>query len=212
MTEDEARQWLQHQFSVSRETWALLERYVDLLLAESDKQNLIASSTRDHVWARHIVDSAQLLLGQEIPGGPWIDIGSGAGLPAIVVAILSPTPVIMIESRRLRVNFLNDVVDALSLGHASVQLAKAENWNTPQRAGVISARAYAPLNRILATTVHMAGKKTRWVLPKGRQWQNEVAAAHAMWQFVFHVEQSVTDSESAVLTISDVRAKGGRKR
>nr|WP_221231000.1 16S rRNA (guanine(527)-N(7))-methyltransferase RsmG [Sphingobium subterraneum] len=202
---------MQSHFDVSRETWDALERYVALLLAETAKQNLIAASTHDHIWARHIVDSAQLLLSRPQTKAPWVDVGSGAGLPAIVLALLQPSPVIMIESRRLRVEFLRSVIDVLSLTNASVHLAKVESWNAPQRAATITARAYAPLAKLLETTLHMAGKKTVWVLPKGRQWQNEVAAARAMWQFVFHVEQSVTDSESAILTISDVKAKGGRK-
>jgi 16S rRNA (guanine527-N7)-methyltransferase len=91
MSEDEAKVWLQTQFNVSRETMARLEGYVTLLLDEGERQNLIADSTRKHVWARHIVDSAQLLL--HAPpvhaDAQWIDLGSGAGLPGMIIAILS---------------------------------------------------------------------------------------------------------------------------
>lgn len=80
-------------FPVSRETWEKLDGYVQILLSEMDQQNLIAESTRDHVWARHIADSAQLLTLADSAGeGLWIDLGSGAGLPAIVIAILSDRP------------------------------------------------------------------------------------------------------------------------
>ena len=93
MTEDEARAWLDAHFDVPRETWDRLERYVSLLLSAMDEQNLIAESTRPHVWARHIVDSAQLLLHAKDAGeGPWMDLGSGAGLPGIVVAYVLSIP------------------------------------------------------------------------------------------------------------------------
>ena len=78
MTEEEAKAWLKSELHVSRETMAVLDRYVALLLEEMAVQNLIAESTRDHVWARHIVDSAQLLpLANDAPDGAWIDLGSG---------------------------------------------------------------------------------------------------------------------------------------
>ena len=116
MTEDEARAWLMAQFDVPRETWDLLERYVAILLSAMDEQNLIAESTRPHIWARHIVDSAQLLLLVRDAGeGEWVDLGSGAGLPGIVVACLSDRPVLMIETRRKRIDFLNNVIAQLAM-------------------------------------------------------------------------------------------------
>src|SRR5690606_30321525 len=121
VTEEEARAWIADQFAVSRETWARLERFVAMLLVEMERQNLIAESTRPHVWARHIVDSAQLLtFTGDAPDGQWIDLGSGAGLPAIVVALLTDRPILMVESRRKRIDFLQAVVDELGLRHAAV--------------------------------------------------------------------------------------------
>jgi 16S rRNA (guanine527-N7)-methyltransferase len=98
MREQDAKDWLQTQFSVSRETWGRLEAYVAILLEEMEQQNLIAESTRPHIWARHIVDSAQLIpLASTAEDGLWIDLGSGAGLPGIVVAILTDRPVQMVD-------------------------------------------------------------------------------------------------------------------
>ena len=98
MTEDEARAWIQERWDVSRETG--LARFVDLLREEAGRQNLIAPSTLDHIWARHIVDSAQLIPAARAASGSWLDIGSGAGLPGLVLAILRDEPVELMNFRR----------------------------------------------------------------------------------------------------------------
>lgn len=211
MTEEEARTWLEAQFDVPRETWDRLERYVAILLSAMDEQNLIAESTRPHVWARHIVDSAQLMLHARDAGeGEWLDLGAGAGLPGIVVACLSDRPLMMVESRRKRIDFLNDVIAELGLGHARVYGGRVETVPA-MRAAVISARAYAPLPKLLASALHLSDKKTIWVLPKGRNAQNELEAARPSWQGVFHVEPSVTDADSAIIVAQSVTPAGKKK-
>lgn len=207
MSEDEARAWLSDHFSVSRGTWELLERYVGLLLAEMSNQNLIAESTRSHMWARHIVDSAQLsLLTGSAGSGPWVDLGSGAGLPGVVVAILSEREMLMIESRRKRVEFLNTVITELKLSNARIYGGRVETAPAIN-AAVISARAYAPLPKLLGSALHFSTDETLWVLPKGRNAENELEAARSSWQGVFHVERSVTDADSAIIMGHAVKPK-----
>lgn len=211
MTEEEARAWLQDQFDVSRETWSLLERYVAILLAAADEQNLIADSTKPHIWARHIVDSAQLLThAGDDDGRDWIDLGSGAGLPGIVIACLVDRPLMMVESRRKRIDFLNDVITDLGLGNARVFGGRVETVPAT-KAAVISARAYAPLPKLLASALHLSDKKTVWILPKGRNAQNELEAARPAWQGVFHVEPSVTDADSALIIARGLTPAGKKK-
>ncbi|MDV5824698.1 16S rRNA (guanine(527)-N(7))-methyltransferase RsmG [Sphingobium naphthae] len=211
MTEDEARAWLKAQFDVPRETWDRLKRYVAILLSAMDEQNLIAESTRPHIWARHIVDSAQLLLlARDAGDGEWVDLGSGAGLPGIVVACLSERPVVMIETRRKRIDFLNDVIAQLGLRHARVFGGRVESA-APMHAAVISARAYAPLPKLFASALHLSDKNSLWVLPKGRNAQNELEAARPAWQGMFHVEPSVTDAESAIIVAQAVMPTGKKK-
>jgi len=214
MTEEEAKLWLKEQFAVSRETWDRLERYVALLLEEMQHQNLIAESTRDHVWARHIVDSAQLLrlAPAARPGALWIDLGAGAGLPGVVVAILSGYDVLMIEMRKKRVAFLEAVIADLGLGNARVMGQKVEQTQLPDhvRAAVISARAYAPMDRLIDSARHLAGKKTVWILPKGQNFKNELAIATTLWHSDAHVEQSLTAPDSAILILGSVREQGYR--
>ncbi len=211
MTEDEARTWLTEALDVPRETMELLERYVTLLLDEATRQNLIAESTRDHIWARHIVDSAQLLsLAEDAPAGLWIDLGAGAGLPGLVVAALSERPMLLIESRRKRVDFLNMAVEAMGLSHrVKVEGRRVEAMPDGTAAAVISARAFAPLDRLFTVAHRISRSGTIWLLPKGRGAQSELEVARGAWQGVFHVKQSVTDPDSAIIVARNVR-RGNR--
>jgi 16S rRNA (guanine527-N7)-methyltransferase len=213
VTEEEARAWIGDRFDVSRETWERLDEYLALLFDEMQRQNLIAESTRDKVWARHILDSAQLILlapPAQSSRRPWVDLGSGAGLPGVIVAVLSGWRVVMIESRRKRVEFLEAVIDALELKNASVFGGRAEVLELVEPAAVISARAFAPLSRLLASSVHLGAKDTLWLLPKGKNPQNELETAGQTWQGAFHVERSVTDPESAIIVARAVQKRGRR--
>lgn len=192
--------------SVSRETFEKIETYVALLKEESRRQNLVSASTLDHVWERHILDSAQLVRYEPHLGASWADIGAGAGLPGIVIACLVQGPVTLIEPRRLRAEFLHKVVGELDLD-ASVIAAKAER--AEGSFDIISARAVAPLGRLLEISMHLSTGKTVWALPKGRSAQSELAEARRTWQGVFHVERSVTDADSQIVVATGVRAKRG---
>ena len=193
---------------VSRETLALLERYADLLSAENQKQNLISRATIDDLWDRHIVDSVQLVRFEPHSGASWVDIGSGAGLPGMVVACLVEGLVTLVEPRRLRADFLTRTVEALGFGERVV-VVQANVEKVGGKFDVITARAVAPLNRLLAMTHHLSHLKTVWALPKGRSAKSELAEAQRAWQGVFHVEQSVTDADSDILVLTGVRAKQG---
>lgn len=212
MTEDEARAWLAANFDVSRGTWDKLEKFVAILQREMTAQNLIAESTQPHVWARHIVDSAQLLKFVPNSGdGSWIDLGAGAGLPGVIIACLSSWPTLLIEVRRKRVDFLTSVIAELNLPNARVFGGKVEAVPR-QSAAVISARAYAPLPKLLQSAYHLSNEKSLWVLPKGRNAQNELELVKSSWQAVFHVEPSVTDADSAIVIARSVKPAAKRKQ
>jgi len=189
---------------VSRETLEKLETYAGLLREEVAHQNLVSVSTLSRLWERHIFDSAQLVRFEPFLGAGWADIGSGAGLPGIVIACLVQGPVTLIEPRRLRAEFLHRVCESLAL-NAHVVPLKAE------RAGgkydVITARAVARLNKVLEISAHLSTRNTVWALPKGRSADGELAEARAAWQGRFHVEQSVTDADSQIVVATDVKAK-----
>ena len=214
MTEDEAKAWLRSRFDVPRETWDRLDSYVAMLLEEMDHQNLIAESTREHIWARHIVDSAQLLtlVPEPAADASWIDLGSGAGLPGMVVAILSGYHVTMIEMRRKRIDFLHQVVGALGLANASVFGGKVEQARLDTPATVVSARAYAPMEKLIASAAHLTDFSTLWVLPKGQNYKNELEIARTLWQSDTRVEGSLTAPDSAILVLTHVRPHVRRRR
>jgi 16S rRNA (guanine527-N7)-methyltransferase len=190
---------------VSRETFEKLEAYVALLREESARQNLVSASTLDQVWQRHLLDSAQLARFEPCPGASWVDIGSGAGLPGIVIACLVNGPVTLIEPRRLRAEFLHKVAESLRLD-VSVVCGKAERADGSF--DIITARAVAPLEKLLRISQDLSTGKTVWALPKGRSAQKELVEARRSWQGSFHVEQSVVDRESWIVVATGVRAKG----
>jgi 16S rRNA (guanine527-N7)-methyltransferase len=187
---------------VSRETLDKLQAYAELLREESARQNLVSASTLDGLWDRHIVDSAQLVRVEPRAGASWVDIGSGAGLPGVVVACIVEGPVTLVEPRRLRADFLHKLCESLQL-NARVVHGKAE------RAGgkfeVITARAVSSLERLLEISAHLSTRKTVWALPKGRSAAAELVEARRTWQGEFHVEQSVTDAESFIVVATGVR-------
>jgi 16S rRNA (guanine527-N7)-methyltransferase len=189
---------------VSRETFERLERYIVLLREANARQNLVSASTLDGVWDRHILDSAQLVQFEPEQQASWVDVGSGAGLPGIVIACLVAGPVTLVEPRRLRAEFLAEAVRSLGL-NVSVEQAKIER--IPGKFDVITGRAVAALPRFLSICDHLSTRKTRWVLPKGRSAQSELEEARRSWQGVFHVEQSVTDAEAYIIVGTGVRAK-----
>jgi 16S rRNA (guanine527-N7)-methyltransferase len=208
MTETEAQDWLVQELAVSRETLEKLDLYRQMVIAESAHQNLIARSTFDVFWLRHIVDSAQLVpLAAEAGEGLWLDLGSGAGMPAIIVALLCDREVHMVEERRGRIGFLNRVIEALGIDNAQVHGCKVETLHCPP-AAVISARAFAPLPKLLKLAHSFSTQKTLWLLPKGRSARDELENVKQDWQGAFHVKQSITDAEAAILIGSGVRKVG----
>ncbi|HWK37220.1 16S rRNA (guanine(527)-N(7))-methyltransferase RsmG [Sphingomonas sp.] len=206
MTEEEAHAWIVARFG--EDAHDRLSRYAALLTEEAARQNLIAASTLPTLWSRHIVDSAQLLDHAPVPVGArrWIDIGSGAGLPGLVIALASDWRVRLVEPRRLRVAFLDHCIAALGLGdRVSVAAAKVEAVERDGvAAAVISARAVAALPRLIASAVHLADADTIWLLPKGAGAQSEVADARRSWQGVFHVKPSAVDPASGIVLASRI--------
>ena len=210
MDEAAAREWAVASFDVPRETLEKLELLVDLLKAENQLQNLVSKPSLDQIWNRHIADSAQLLLHAKSPGASWLDLGTGAGFPGLVVALLHQGPVTLVESRRLRADFLRRAAAAMAI-NPTILCSNAER--VPAQAfEVISARAFAPLDKLFTIAERFATPNTRWVLPKGRNAKSELEAAESLWQGEFRLEPSVTDPEALILVAQQVRRKHKGKR
>jgi len=194
---------------VSRETVQLLTEFVERLKSASATQNLVAASTLGTIWERHILDSAQLVRYEPHAGASWVDIGSGAGLPGIVIAALAKGPVTLVEPRRLRAEFLEETADALGLGD-QVSIIRSKIENVQGKFDVITARAVAPLGRFLGMAHHLAHNETVWALPKGKNANSELAEARRSWQCEVRSEASCTDPGATVLVLTKVGAKSKR--
>lgn len=182
-----------------------LEHYTKLLIDENQKQNLISKPSEAQLWTRHIADSAQLL--EHVPRetysggapGPWLDLGTGPGLPGLVIAILCPQiPVVLVESRARRVEFLESCVAELGVANCEVIGQRLERIN-PFECWVISARAFAPLEKLLRLSAPFSTKVTRYLLPKGRSAAHELEATKPKIRKMFHVKHSLTDAEAGII-------------
>jgi 16S rRNA (guanine527-N7)-methyltransferase len=191
--------------NVPRETIDQLEHFEALLIAENDQQNLVSKSTIEDLWNRHIIDSAQLL--RHVPAdAAWIDIGSGAGIPGVVLGILGVRSIRLVEPRRLRAQFLAECLAALAL-ERNVSVEAVSIAHVRGTADVITARAVASVDKLFTLAAHAATLRTQWVLPKGRSGLKEVADAELNWQGRFRTEPSMTDPEAVIVLATEVRAK-----
>lgn len=208
-TEDQARAWVGALPEADQAALERLELLASLLAEENQRQNLVSAASLAQVWQRHIADSAQLLPFVPRETSPWLDLGTGAGFPGIVIAALRPDlPVIMVESRAKRIAWLERLIAALDLPHAGVIGSRLELIEAFP-VGAISARAFAPLPQLLSLSVRFSTKDTIWLLPKGRSAAQELTELSG-WPHMFHVEQSLTDSEAGII-IGTVTDKGKRK-
>ena len=200
MTEEEARDWLSARFSA--DAVDQVTAFAEMVKVESGLQNLVSAASLEHIWVRHIVDSAQLLAFAEGKAGPWIDVGTGAGFPGMIVGILRGDT-ILCEPRRRRVDFLQSAIERLGI-ERRVTVVGSKIESIKMHAAIISARAVASVDALLAAADSVSTKNTLWVLPKGRNAREEVAQAQRSWHGVFHVEQSITDPTSMIVVASKV--------
>lgn len=191
--------------SVSRETLETLDAFVSLLLDENQRQNLISPGSIEHLWDRHILDAAQLL---SLAGGlgRWADIGSGPGLPGMVIAILGGTPMTLIEPRKLRADFLRRCIATLGIAQVDVTDKKVERVGG--KFDIITARAVAKLDRLFEMAGHLAHDGTKWVLPKGQSVKSELDDARRTWQGDFRLVPSRTHPDAAIVVAEHVRRRG----
>ncbi len=210
MDEAEARHRLEGEFAVPRETIDKMDQFAGLLREANSTQNLVAAASLDQLWARHFLDSAQLARFAPSPKSSGVDLGTGAGFPGLVIALIHGGPVTLIEERRLRVEFLREIAAQLDL---SVEILGQKVERVQARGfDVISARAFAPLDRLLDLGTRFSTAKTRWILPKGRNAKTELDALESSWQGVFRLEQSLTDADAGIIIAEGVQRTGKRKR
>jgi 16S rRNA (guanine527-N7)-methyltransferase len=189
--------------SASRE--AKLVSYAELLRKWNPAINLVAPATLPQLEQRHLADSLQLAELVSQPPGLWLDLGSGGGLPGLVSAIVHPDrEILLVDSDRRKIAFLNTAIRELSLRNCTAKAARIEEL-PPAGSRTLSARALAPLDRLMAyVDRHLAQDGTAWLM-KGRNWQAELEAARISWRFDVQAHASITDPSAAILEIRDVR-------
>ena len=192
---------------VSRETIVLLQR-LGLLVEKWNKSiNLISKKTVPEMWNRHILDSAQIFYASNKSFKKWLDMGSGAGFPGLVVAILAQDKnicgeTVLVESDKRKCVFLSTVKRELNL-NLSIINNRIEGCDR-QQADVISARALADLPSLLDLSFDHLSDNTTLIFSKGKSWKEELVAAEKIWNFSWEAVTSITDAKSVVLKIGEL--------
>ena len=193
--------------NVSRETIEALEHFAALIEKWTVKINLISKASLSDLWDRHILDSAQLLKICPRNIQNWLDLGSGGGLPGVVVAILAKELIpslnmTLVESDKRKSVFLRTAIRELEL-NATVLNARIEK-TAPLQADVISARALAELDVLLALAEPHLTKNTICLFQKGENWQKELSKAQQSWSFHCDITKSETQSGAIILKLGEV--------
>jgi 16S rRNA (guanine527-N7)-methyltransferase len=200
------------QLDVPRETLERLKAFAELLRRENERQNLVSKASLDSLWDRHILDSVQLVRFAPQSARAWLDLGTGAGFPGLLVPLFHPAHVVLVESRRLRTEFLRAAACTLGI-EDRVEILCSRLETVPAREfDVISARAFAPLPKLLALAERFSTPETLWILPKGRNAKSELEAARSSWQGDFRLEPSLTDAEAGIVVATRVRHKPRGRR
>ena len=193
----------QAEAGVSRETIARLEVYAAELVRWQETINLVGESTLASLWQRHMLDSTQLLRLLPDEPTPLVDLGSGAGFPGLVLAIAGVADVHLIEADGRKATFLNEVA-RLTETEITVHNQRIEHVS-PLVAGVVTARALAPLPGLLAHAARFSGPSTIGLFHKGRDWRRELTLAREAWTMDMRCEPSTADPESVIMRVENLR-------
>jgi len=193
---------------VSRETRARLEIFSGLLAKWNPKINLVSTTTIEDAWSRHFLDSAQVFGLASDNAGTWVDLGTGGGFPGLVIAILAMEArpglrVVCVESDQRKATFLRTVVR--ETGAAAEVIAERIEKVPPIGADIVSARALAPLSKLLGYAERHLAPEGEAIFLKGAGSRKEVAEALESWSFRLDTYPSKTDPDATVLRIGDIR-------
>jgi 16S rRNA (guanine527-N7)-methyltransferase len=189
---------------VSRETLERLGAFEDLVRKWTKKINLIARNDVDHIWDRHIVDSAQVWSSAPDEWNHWVDIGSGGGFPAIILAAIAvekkpDARFTLIESDQRKATFLRTAIRELNLN--AIVLDDRIELAPPQNADVISARALASLTILLGFAERHLAPNGIAVFQKGKSADDEIIEAKHTWAFDYNKVPSITNGDACVISI-----------
>ena len=193
--------------NVSRETLDRLQAFADLLAERQKVQNLVSSNSLEDLWRRHMLDSGQLV--DLLPGGAevLVDIGSGAGFPGMVLAVVTGIPVVLVESNSRKAQFLRDVAAQIGASvtviNARIEDAGGESVEKP--VDILIARALAPLSKLCEMADSLAARTCLFM--KGARWQEELTEARKRWKIDVETIESRTSPDSRILRITRLKRR-----
>lgn len=202
---------LMNAYGVSRETLRRFESYEALLTKWAPRINLVGASTLSAFWERHILDSVQILPLASPQAQTWVDFGTGAGFPGLVLAALlaerGSAQVQLVEASAKRCAFLREAARAMEITveitHAKLEVV------TPRPVDVVTARAFTALDRLLAYAAPWQGPATQALFPKGEEVSAELEQASTNWLFTSTIHPSASDTRGCVLEITNWQSKAG---
>ena len=196
---------------VSRETITSLKKYEDILIKANKSLNLIGNSTIDQIWTRHFLDSVQVIDFIDKNDKTLVDLGSGAGFPGLVLAIMLkdrkiPIKIKLIEKSPKKVKFLKDLINKLQL---DVEVINQNILEDPKKLldDVFVARAFKPLKIILQLIHNKAKNWKKIFIFLGKTGKNELLQASKSWDIEYKQRVSVTSNDSIVIEINRLKKK-----
>ncbi len=198
-------------YGVSRETIERFLAYQAILTKWAPRINLVGASTLGSFWDRHILDSAQILPLARAEARSWVDFGSGAGFPGLVIAALvqplNGGQVTLIEASTKRCGFLREAARAMQV-QVDIINDKLENVK-PRPVDIITARAFTALDRLLAYAEPWQGPQTQALFSKGEEVSSELAQASTNWLFKSTIHPSLSDARGCIIEITECQARTG---
>ena len=199
------------KYDVSRETMEKMKSFVSLLQEWNQKMNLVSKNSLEEVWTRHILDSLQLVKYISVDTKTLLDIGSGAGFPAVVLAIAMQENMpnakwILTESITKKTVYLKDVCAKLDLNNVCIKNDRVENLQL-KNVDLITARAVAALDVLCEYAYGISGTKSKMLFLKGRTYKEEVHNARQKWNFYYEVLPSAYSDEGVILQINNLRKR-----
>lgn len=197
---------------VSRETLSRLKAFVDILTDWNERHNLVSARSLEDVWRRHMWDSAQLVAYIPPSATTLVDLGSGAGFPGLVLAemLRGKVSVVLYEATRKRAEFLKAAAERMGLNVGVQNLRIEAGRHEP--ADVITARAVAPLDRLLGYAQQFAAKHTVCLFLKGQSVASELTQARKSWRMKVSQHQSASDPSGVILEIRELGHVAGKSR
>ena len=195
------------QVSLNDDTIYKLKKFVSMLGDHQKNMNLIGKSTISSIWTRHILDSAQIekILPKENKKNITVDVGTGAGFPGLVLAVMGRTDLLLCEKSKKKHMFLNAVAKECNL-NVKMYNDRIENLSASNIRTIIS-RAFAPLKSLILKVRHCLYNDTVLVLHKGETYMKEIIEAKSLFYFNYKCFNSATNSNAKILKIENVKEK-----